>query len=131
MLLQDAQANGVRGMDNGAIRHRATNRRNQRDDGSDVFGPLPCNRARDHASQAVADQVNFAAGLVQRSFYRRAYVALDQEVGAVGVDADAGKIRAVADAFQPAVEFRQIKIGAEKTGMITTPELSPRGTPKP
>src|SRR5208282_2218044 len=60
--------------------------------------------------------MDFAAGLVQRSFYRRAYMALDQEVGAVGVDADAGKIGAVADAFQPAVEFRQIKIGAEKTG---------------
>ena len=39
MLLQDAQANGFRGMDNSAVRDRAANGRCQRDDGSDVFRP--------------------------------------------------------------------------------------------
>ena len=42
-------------------------------------------------------------------------MALDQKIRALSVDADAGKIRPVADAPQPAVEFHQIKIGAEKT----------------
>ena len=43
-------------------------------------------------------------------------MALDQQIRALGVDPDAGKIGPVSDALQPAVEFHQIKIGTEKTG---------------
>src|ERR1022692_1752956 len=57
-----------------------------------------------------------AAGLGQRPVYRLGHMALNQQVRTVGVDTDPGKIRPVSDAAQPGVQFRQIKIGAEKTG---------------
>ena len=43
-------------------------------------------------------------------------MALDQQIRALGVDPDPGKIGTVSDALQPAVEFHQIKIGTKKTG---------------
>src|SRR5690242_7207073 len=60
--------------------------------------------------------MNLAPSLIQRSFDSVVHMTLDQQIRAVGVDADAGKIWAVADASQPAVEFGQIKVSAEKAG---------------
>ncbi len=60
--------------------------------------------------------MNSSSGLGQGSFYGLVQMALDQEIRALGVDTDAGKIGPVSDAPQPGVEFHQIKIGTEKTG---------------
>ena len=40
---------------------------------------------------------------------------MDQQVGTIGIDTDAGKVRAIADAPQPGIQVRDIDIGAEKT----------------
>ena len=49
--------------------------------------------------------MNSASGFGQCSFYSRAQMALDQEIGALSVDADPRKIGLVSDAPQPGVEF--------------------------
>ena len=73
----------------------------------------------------MTDQVNFSSCLGPRSFYGLVQMALDQEVRAVGVDPNAGKIRPVTDAPQPTMEFHQIKVGAEKTGNDDDPGVIP------
>ena len=50
----------------------------------------------------------FADGFIQ--------TALDEQIGAIGVDTDSREVRPITDAGQPAAEFIQIKIGAQKAG---------------
>ncbi len=73
----------------------------------------------------MTDQVNFSSRLRPRCFYGLVQMTLDQEVGAVGVDPNAGKIGPVTNAPQPTMEFHQIKVGAEKTWNDDDPRVIP------
>jgi hypothetical protein len=55
----------------------------------------------------------------------------NEQVRALGVQADTGEAGTISDAAQPGVHFHQVHVGSEETGMTTTPEPSPRGTPNP
>jgi len=79
----------------------------------------------------MADQMDLAPGLSQRFVDGLVQAALDQQVRAFRIDADARKIRPVPNAAEPGVKLHKVEIGAEKPGMRTTPEPSPRATPKP
>ena len=72
-------------------------------------------RPRQHAAEAVADQVHAAARLDVRAFERANQLGLE-EVGAVGVEADIRRVGQVADAAQPAVEVRVIGVDPEEPG---------------
>ena len=71
VLLQDALANGFGSMENSLTGGGTANGRGKRDDRSHIPRPLARNRARDHATEAVTDQVNFPPGLGQRSLVTR------------------------------------------------------------
>jgi hypothetical protein len=71
VLLQDALANGFGSVENSSTGGGAANGRGKRDDRSDSPRSLARNRARDHATEAVTDQVNFPPGLGQRSLVTR------------------------------------------------------------
>jgi len=116
MLLQDFEAHGLSGMEDRSIRYRSANRRRECDHRRHILGTLPCRGARYYASEAVADQVNLASSFCQSFVDRLAEAALDQQVRTLRIDTDARKIRAVSDTPQPCVEFRQVEVGAEKTG---------------
>ena len=59
--------------------------------------------------------MNLAPGLSQRLLDGFVQMALDQQIWAVGVNPDPGKIRPVPDAPQPAMQFHQVEVGAEKS----------------
>src|ERR1019366_7447561 len=105
MLLQDSLANAFGRVENSSSGSGAAKWRSQGDDRSDISWPLARHRACDHPSEAVADQVTSPLGFGQGSLYGLVQLALDQEIRALGIDTDAGKIRPVSDALQPAVEF--------------------------
>lgn len=114
VLVEDSLANSFGGVQDRAIRHGAAKRRSESDDRSDLFRPLACDGSCDHAAEAVTDQMNLSPGLGQSTLNSFVQMTLDQEVGAIRIDADSGKVRAIPDAAQPGVEFRQVKISAEK-----------------
>jgi hypothetical protein len=43
-------------------------------------------------------------------------MALDQEVRAIGIDSNSGKVWPIADTGQPAVELHQIEVGSQEPG---------------
>ena len=95
---------------------RAAKRGRQSNHGSDVVRPLSGYRTREQSSEAMADEVNLSLSFGQGPFDRRVQMTLDQQVRALGIDRDTGKIGAISDAPQPTVELHQIKVGAEETG---------------
>src|SRR5579859_463851 len=58
--------------------------------------------------------MDLAAGLRNSFFNRAVQPALDQQVRALRVDPDSGKIRSVSYALEPGVQFGQIKVGTQK-----------------
>lgn len=62
------------------------------------------------------DEVNSSSGLGSRPRDRFVQVSLDKKIRTIGIDADAREIRLIANPPEPAVEFHQIKVGAEKPG---------------
>ena len=125
MLLQNTQADGFSGVENGSTGHGASNWRRQRNNRSNVPGPLARHRARNHSSQTMTDQVNFSPCLRPGFFYGLIQMALDEDVRAISVDPDARKIWPVSDAPQPTVELHQIKVGAKKTWNDDDPRVIP------
>src|SRR5271157_3493967 len=101
MLLENSQANGFGSLKNRSTGGRSANGRGQGDDRSNVSWPLTRHRACNYPSEAVTDKVNFPSGLGPRSLYGLVEMALNQEIRALGVDPDAGKIGPVSDAPQP------------------------------
>ena len=116
MLLQDTQADGFGGVENSSAGHSASNWRGQGNNRGNIPGPLAGHRARNHSSKTMTDQVNFSSCLRSGFFYGVVQMTLDEDIRAVGVNADAGKIWPVTDAPQPTMELHQIKVGTEKAG---------------
>lgn len=116
MFLKNPETNRFCRVKDRSIGESASDGSGKRDHGRDVSRPLTSHRTRDHASEAVADEVDLAARLGNRFFDRLVQAALDQQVGTLCIDADSRKIRAVPDAFEPCVQLCQVKIGTEKPG---------------
>jgi len=75
--------------------------------------------------------MDLAPGLSQRFVDGLVQAALDQQVRAFRIDADAEN-KAGTQCGGARRKLHKVEIGAEKTGeMRTTPEPSPRATPKP
>src|SRR6185437_12543423 len=62
------------------------------------------------------DQVNFTARFASRPRDRLAEPEFDEQVRTFGIEADAGKIRPVADPPEPGVQFHQVDVSSEKAG---------------
>src|SRR5450755_803465 len=105
MLLQDLLAYRIGGMNDRAAGSGAAKGRRQGDDGSDIAWSLAGQRTRNHSSQTVTDQVNFAPRLGYSRFHGFIQTALNQEIRTFGIDADTGKIGPVSNALQPGVDF--------------------------
>ena len=116
MLRQNLLANVLGGAQHGAMGDGAAERRGQRNHRRDVVRPLVGDRAGNDAAQAVPDQVDLALGFHKRLFDVLIQAALDQDVRAVCIEADAGKVRAIADALQPGTQLCQISVGAQESG---------------
>ena len=101
MLLQDVLSHRFGGAQNRAVHHCAAKRRSQGDDGSDIVRALAGHGTRDDSSKAVANQVDLLSGVEERFFDVLVESPLDQQVGALGVQADAREIRPIADPAQP------------------------------
>src|SRR5208283_1814361 len=96
--------------------YRATKRCGERNNRRDINGSLVGDRAGNNATQTVANQVDLALGLHERLLNVLVQATLDQDVRAVCIEADAGKVRAIADAFQPGAQLRQIVVSAQEPG---------------
>src|SRR6516225_9258595 len=110
MLFEDVLANHFRRSMDGFVYDGAAKGRGERDHRCDVIGPLTGNRARDDPAEAVADDVDLPPGIHQGLFDIAVETPLDQEVGTLGIDADTGKVRTIADLLQPRSHLREINI---------------------
>ena len=116
LLLQDAKAYALGKVKDVALHDRALNRRSERDDGGDLVGHLHGQHVGDHASEAVADQVNLAPGLGGRLLHGGLEPFPDEQVGTIGVESDVGVVRTIADAPQPAVHVPRQRVRPHKAG---------------
>src|SRR5579884_351605 len=114
MFLENAFAHRFGSAQNGAVRYCPTKRRSQRDHRGHIAGTLSRRRARNHSTQAVANEMNLAPGFPDGTIDGFGKAALDEEIRAVSVDADSRKIRFVTDARQPGVKLHQIDIGPQE-----------------
>lgn len=114
VLGQNLFANVFSGAQNSAMRDRATKRRGESNYRRDVIGSLVGYRAHNDAAQAVADQVDLALRLHQSLLDVLVQAPLDQDIGAVSIQPDAGKVRAISNAFQPGAQLRQIVVGPQE-----------------
>ena len=126
MFLDDPKTNSLGSIQNGSIRNRTTNRSSQGDHRGHIVWPIPGHRTGDNPAKAVPDKMDLASGTQPGLFDGQVQPALDEQVRTICVDSDAGKVGTVSDALQPSVKFGEVKIGAEKTGMMMTAEPSPR-----
>src|SRR5512133_3578702 len=94
--------------------HGTLNRRCQGDHGSYISGTLSGCGASNDSAEAVSDEMHLATGIAARLVDGLIETTLNQEVGALGIQSYAGKIRTVADAAKPGMELRQIKISSQK-----------------
>lgn len=101
VLFQDAEANRFGCEQDGRMSHGTAEGRPQRSDRSNVLWPLCRDRAGNNASQAVADQMDFAAGFGKRLLNGLIQPALNQQVRTLCVQTDAGKEGPVSDPPQP------------------------------
>src|SRR5579872_3842788 len=88
MLFQDVFSNHLRCLQDDGMSHRSPKRRPQRGDRSNIPWPLSCNRARDHTSQAVSDQMNLVPGFLERLLNGFIQLLPNQEIRALRVEAD-------------------------------------------
>ena len=75
---------------------------------------LAGDRSRNDAAETVADQMNAAAGLFSSAIDRFIQSTLDQNVGTLGVESDAGEVWCVTDTAKPGEHLEQINVGAEE-----------------
>ena len=111
---QNLPAHHLRCAENGGMHGDAAKRRSHGDYRSDAIRHLGCGRARDDAAQAVPHQVDLLAGFLVGLLYGLGEFVLDQEIRALGVHADAGEVRFVADAVDPGAELGQVQIGQQE-----------------
>jgi len=116
VLLEDAQPDSVRRLENRLAGYGPAERRRQRDHRRDIFWPLMRHRSRNHTTQAVAYEMNLPPGLRSRPRDRLVQMSLDEKIGTIGIDSDAREVRLVTDSPKPAVEFHQIEIRPKKPG---------------
>src|SRR5581483_7722157 len=105
VLFEDALAHSFCRSQNTFVSHCATKRRTERDYRRDIGRSLTRNRPRNYASQAVADYVDSALRLFAGSIDGFFQSALDQQVWALRIQSDAGKIRTVPDPLEPGMHF--------------------------
>ena len=100
MLLQDTQADGFGGVENSPTGYGALNRGGQGNNRGNISGPLPCHTPREQSLRRDYDRSGeFLSRLLLALFsYGLVQMTLDQEVRAVGVDPNAGKIWPVTNA---------------------------------
>ena len=88
-------------------------RRSQRDNRS-YFGTLDGNGAGDHATQAVSDEMDFASGCGGGICNHPIHNLRNQEIGATGIEADAGVVRTVSQPFEPGIHNDQVGISMKE-----------------
>src|SRR5581483_1804256 len=113
-LSDDPLSNSFSSLQDRAVCNCSAKWRSKRDDGGNVLGTLSGCRARDHSSQAMTNQVDFATGFLESPGNRLIQPALNKKVRTVSIDADTGEIRLIADTRQPGVKLGQIDICAQK-----------------
>src|SRR5581483_9749769 len=98
VLVEDLFANQVGGMQDRGMHHGSLDRSAESNHGSDVLRALRRDGSCDDSAQAVADEVNLAAGFFQSFLDGSGQAIADEQVRTLGIHTDAGKIRTVADA---------------------------------
>src|SRR5690348_14934113 len=102
-------------MQHGGMHYGSLERRPESDHRGDIFRTLRRDGAGNDSAEAMTDEVNLATSFLQGFLDGRGQAITNEQVGAFGIHADAGKIRAIADAFEPGIQMRHVKVGAEKT----------------
>src|ERR1017187_1645902 len=116
MFLQDMFAHGFRRLQNSAMRDGAAEWRRQCCHRRHILGPLPGGGTGDDASKAMTDEMDFPLSLKKCFLDTGIETLLDQDIRALGIDADAGEVRPVSDAPEPGVELRKIRVGPQESG---------------
>ena len=115
VFFEDVPANRFSGLKHSSMGHGSAKRSRQTDHRGDVVWSLSGDRTRQDATETVADYVQFSTGILQRLLDTGIQMLLDQNVGTLGVDSDAGKIRPVSDSSEPCVKLCEIGVRAQKS----------------
>jgi hypothetical protein len=87
---------------------------------SDYGGDLPValggGRPGEQTAETVSEEMDFAAGLAAREVHGVIEALTNEEIRAVGIQADSGVVRTVADAAQPGEDLDEVDVAAEETG---------------
>src|ERR1700690_2357663 len=99
----------------------ASERCGEHDHRGHVVRPLVGDGASHDTAQAMAYQMDLAASLHARPVYAFVESPLDQQIRALGIQTDAGKVGTVTNPFQPVTQLCQIGIGAQEAGNKNNP----------
>ena len=114
MFFNDLKTNLFGCVQNTAMRRHAAEGRAEGDHRRNIVRTLRSDCASDDASEAMANEMDLAAGILEGAFDSPCQSLLDQEVGAVGID-DARRRSGITDSVEPPMHWPQVSVATKKS----------------
>src|SRR5256714_6976414 len=114
MFFNDLKTNLFGCVQNTAMRRHAAEGRAEGDHRRNIVRTLRSDCASDDASEAMANEMDLAAGILEGVFDSPCQSLLDQEVGAVGID-DARRRSGITDSVEPPMHWPQVSVATKKS----------------